>query len=146
MSEEKKSTFKVHSENDEGFTVSNSVRDFELISDEPQDMGGSDEGPNPVEYILVGLGSCLCIMARMLSRKMRLDLESVSVDVEGDIDLRGMEGAEDVRAGFQQVRAELNIDGEISEDDKEKLLNMIELSCPVEDSLAHQVDVDVCIS
>jgi len=146
MAEEEKSTFEVHSTNEEGFTVSNSVRDFEVVADEPENMGGTDEGPNPVEFLLVGLGSCLCIMTRMMARKMRVDLDVVDVDVEGDLDLRGMQGAEGVRAGFQQVRAELKLQGDLSEEEKEKLLQMVELSCPVDDSLAHEVDVRLKVS
>lgn len=146
MAEEKKSTFKAHSSNIEGFTVSNSIRDFQLTADEPENMGGSNEGPNPVEYLLVGLGSCLCIMTRMMARKLRLDLDTVDADVEGDIDLRGMQGAENVRAGFQQIRANLELEGDMSEEDKQKLLQMVRLSCPVDDSLSHEVNVDITVT
>ncbi|MFW6422203.1 MAG: OsmC family protein [Candidatus Bipolaricaulota bacterium] len=146
MAEEEKSTFKTHSTNQEGFTVSNSIRDFQLIADEPEHMGGSDEGPNPVEYLLAGLGSCLCIMARMTARKLRIDLDTVDVDVEGDIDLRGMQGAEGVRPGFQHIRAELELEGDLSEEEKQKVLEMVRLSCPVDDSLSHEVNVEVDVT
>lgn len=35
------------------------ARDFELVIDEPEDTGGTDEGPNPLEYLLVGQAGCL---------------------------------------------------------------------------------------
>lgn len=35
------------------------VRDFELVVDEPEDMGGTDEGPNPLEYLLASQSGCL---------------------------------------------------------------------------------------
>jgi hypothetical protein len=28
------------------------ARDFQIIIDEPKDLGGTDDGPNPVEYVL----------------------------------------------------------------------------------------------
>jgi hypothetical protein len=28
------------------------ARDFQIVIDEPKNMGGTDHGPNPVEYVL----------------------------------------------------------------------------------------------
>jgi uncharacterized OsmC-like protein len=35
---------------------------FQLIIDEPEALGGTDEGPSPVEYILAGLAGCLNVV------------------------------------------------------------------------------------
>ena len=32
---------------------------FKLVVDEPNDLGGTDEAANPVEYILAGLAGCI---------------------------------------------------------------------------------------
>ncbi len=69
------------------------MRDFDIIVDEPVDMGGENGGPTPVEMVLGGLGSCLCIMSKIVAKKMKLNLEEVEVKAEGDLDLRGMKGA-----------------------------------------------------
>jgi hypothetical protein len=34
------------------------VRDFQLTVDEPSEMGGTDQGMNPVELLLAALGAC----------------------------------------------------------------------------------------
>ncbi|MCH8549548.1 MAG: hypothetical protein LAT80_11790, partial [Balneolaceae bacterium] len=33
----------------------------ELLSDEPENMGGSNSGPDPYDYLLMALGSCTVI-------------------------------------------------------------------------------------
>ncbi len=141
MNEQSKETFAVTSRILKGFQVSNSIRDFDITVDEPVDMGGENKGPTPVEMVLAGLGSCLCIMSRIVAKKMRLRLEEVEVKTEGDLDLRGMKGAEGIRPGFQEVRVQIDLIGELSDQDKEKLIKMVQLTCPVDDSLEHQVEV-----
>jgi len=37
------------------------VGDFEIIVDEPSELGGTNEGPNPGEYLLIALAGCLSI-------------------------------------------------------------------------------------
>ena len=65
-------TFKAVSQLKKGVKVESTSGKFRMILDEPVDLGGTDEGMNPVEAILCALGSCQCIMARMLAGKMRV--------------------------------------------------------------------------
>ncbi|MEO1460025.1 MAG: OsmC family peroxiredoxin, partial [Pseudomonadota bacterium] len=45
-----------------GFKSEATVRDFAPArSDEPEQLGGTDTGPNPVEQILGALGNCLAV-------------------------------------------------------------------------------------
>ncbi|MEB4781503.1 hypothetical protein P5G60_07075 [Paenibacillus jamilae] len=46
-------------------TNSNS-RGFKILIDEPEDMGGTDKGINPVETLLCALGACQSIVASAL--------------------------------------------------------------------------------
>ena len=44
--------FKISAESKSATKVIAKARQFEIIIDEPQDLGGKDEAPNPVETLL----------------------------------------------------------------------------------------------
>ena len=51
--------------------------------------GGSDAGPNPVELILTGLATCQETAYRAYTTALGVPLDSVSIKLEGVLDLRG---------------------------------------------------------
>lgn len=99
-------TFESQSALQEGFRTEARIRDFKLTVDEPEGLGGTDRGPNPVELILAALSACQEITYRLYADALGIPLDGVSVQVEGDVDLRGFFAAKDgVRAGYNGIRA-----------------------------------------
>jgi uncharacterized OsmC-like protein len=73
-----KATFKaVSRKGNGGLEVINEVRNFKVILDEPVSMGGTDKGVNPVENILVSLGSCLVIVGEAFAKAKGIDLQDI---------------------------------------------------------------------
>ena len=88
-----------------------SARNFFLDVDEPEVLGGTDKGPNPVELVLAALASCQEITYRLYADRLGVPLNGVSVHLEGDIDLSGFTAADDgVRPGFTAIRGSVDID------------------------------------
>lgn len=135
-------TFKSTVSLKEGLTVEAETRGHKIIMDEPQEMGGNDEGMNPVELTLSALGGCLSICASMFAESCDVDLNDFSVDLEGDLDLRGFKGADGVDPGFQEVRFTMNIDSDSPKENIEKLVEVIENRCPVSDSLKRNIEIN----
>src|ERR1700744_6110569 len=80
--------------------------------DEPPALGGGDAAANPVQYALASLGSCQAITYRLWAAQLGIELDSLSVRVEGDLDLRGFFGVDDsIRPGFTAVRVEVSVTG-----------------------------------
>jgi uncharacterized OsmC-like protein len=72
------------------------------------DSRQTDTGPNPVEVVLAALATCQEITYRAYATTLGIPLESVSVTLEGSLDLRGFFAVKDgVRAGFNDVGASL---------------------------------------
>jgi len=132
----------VNSKLERGFHSKIKARDFEFISDEPKSLGGEDEGPNPVEYVLGALAACQEIAIKAHAGQLGIDLKSIKVDVSGDLDLHGFFNLSDVRPGFTNVRYQTFIETE--ESDPVKLQNLKDLSiknCPVLDIISNPVPV-----
>ena len=86
--------------------VSTGAHTFKV--DEPPALGGADAAANPVQYARASLGSCQAITYRFWAAQLGVDLDSITVRVEGDLDLRGFFGVDDaVRPGFTAVRVEV---------------------------------------
>ena len=126
------------------------VRDFEEMSiDEPADLGGTDHGPNPVELVLVALGTCQEIVYRAYAAVLGIELESVKCDLRGYLDLRGLFGMQEgIPAGFQKIVFETEIKSSASREELQKLARIVESHCPVLNTLQMPVEVsgDVVIN
>lgn len=119
------------------------VRDFsEMSIDEPADLGGTDHGPNPVEIVLVALGTCQEIVYRAYAAVLGIELESVKCDLRGYLDLRGLFGMQDgVPAGFQKIIFETEVKSSASREELHKLAQIVEKHCPVLNTLQAPVEV-----
>ena len=79
--------------------------------DEPRSLGGGNVAANPMQYALAALGSCQAITYRVWAAQLGMELDSVTVRVEGDLDIRGLVGMDQVRPGFSAVRVEVSVTG-----------------------------------
>lgn len=118
----------------------NGLEPFVVHNDEPAVLLSGDEAPNPVEYLLQALLGCLTTTTAYKATANRIDITSISSEVEGDLDLRGMLGLDsNVRPGLQEVRATLRIK---SPGRDHRLLTFYQNS-PVYDTLSRGVPVKV---
>jgi len=120
----------------EGLFVEAESRGFKVNMDEPEQLGGTNKGMNPVELLLASLGGCLTITVAAFSKAAHVDIKDCRVHITGDLDPEGFLGVnKDVRKGFTQIRYEVEIDSDASEDKINKLMQMVEERCPVSDTL-----------
>jgi putative redox protein len=137
-------TFAADSRQVEGLRSETKIRQFSVIVDEPPDLGGTDTGPNPVELVLAALATCQEITYRAYATALGIPLESVSVRLEGTLDLRGFFAVkDDVRAGFNDVRGVVNLKSSAPAADLAKLKDVVDAHCPVLDILRAPVPVDL---
>jgi uncharacterized OsmC-like protein len=110
--------------------------------DEPEALGGTDVAANPVQYALASLGSCQAITYRIWAEHLGVDVDSVTVRVEGDLDLRGFFGVDDtIRPGFTSVRVHVSVKGPESAERYQELAAAVDEHCPVLDLFKNPVPV-----
>ena len=134
-------TFRATAHLQDGVKVKTSSRQFELIIDEPQSLGGTDTGMNPVEVLLAALGACQSIVARVYAPRFDVKLEDFRVEVEGDLDLDGFFGRSEVRPGYSDIRYTFHIKTNSPREKVEEFIRFLESKCPVGDTIANPVNL-----
>jgi len=135
-------TFKASGKLQEGLRVDVQVRQFQMAFDEPENLGGKDSAPNPVEGLLASLIGCLGIVVRVVAQEKNLPVEGVEVEAEGDLDPRGFMGQYNlVRPGFLAVRYTVKVKGNLSDEQLKVLMQEAEKRCPVSDTLGKGTQV-----
>ncbi|AKU25224.1 OsmC family protein [Anoxybacillus geothermalis] len=107
----------------------------QVIIDEPPALGGTDQGPNPVELVLAALGGCINVLVSLFASHHGVELKGVQVHVEGDLDPDGFMEKADVRPGFLEIRYHIDIDSPSDPKNVQALIEHVERVCPVKDTL-----------
>lgn len=132
-------TFKGMVRSVEGLRVEGKSRGLRTMFDEPEELGGTNEGMNPVEMMLNALGACQVITAKLIAKEFDVDLEEMWVEIEGDLDLDGFNGIAGIHPGLTEIRFQMNFVTDAAEEKVRKLSAEIERRCPVGATLASSV-------
>lgn len=85
------------------------VRDFHFVIAEPEKIGGNNEGPTPMEYVLGALNGCLNVVIELVAKEQGIALRDLHISSSGLVDQRGLFGTADVSPQFQSV--DVNVTG-----------------------------------
>lgn len=113
---------------------------FRMKADEPPVLLGEDTGANPVEFVLAGLSGCMTTTLAYHAAARGHEIESISSQYEGDVDLRGLLDLDPkVRPGYRQIRVKLRVKGDIDE----KTVRELVQKSPVFDTLRNPVEIKI---
>jgi putative redox protein len=111
------------------FTHRVDIRQHQLTADEPTDLGGDDEGPNPQELLAASLASCTAITMEMYAKRKGWDIGEVEVQVDY---------AQAERGAPTTFALILRMPSELSAEQVERL-RIIAAKCPVHRVLEGEV-------
>lgn len=135
--------FKAETNLEEDVRCTAKVRDFAPMTvDEPSELGGGNAAMNPVELVLVALGTCQEIMYAAYASIMGIQLDELKINTKGYLDARGLFGISDtVPAGYQKIIFETSIKSQADAETIKKLIEIAESHCPLLDTLKRPVEV-----
>ncbi len=105
-------------------------------------VGGSGSAACSGDLLLGALAACAQLTCQMVVANMALEGVTVSVTVEGDLDLRGTLGTADVPDGFTAIRLRCGLSGDVPADRLERLKERSERYCVVLQTLLHPPAID----
>ncbi len=102
-----------------------------LIADEPENLGGKNEGIDPESLLLASLGSCTTITLRMYADRKKWPLESVKIELNMEV----------VQSDNQQttfIKKHMHFEGPLTDDQKTRLVHIADL-CPLHKMLNNPI-------
>src|SRR6186713_1065750 len=118
--------------------------EFSFEADHPEIFASEDLGATPIEYVLVGLASCLTAGVASVAQNRGIQLRSVESNLEGKMDIRGILGIDsDVRNGYDDIKVTFKIDADASKEDIAALVAQSQKRSAVYDVITNPVNVTV---
>jgi len=117
---------------------------FTFDGDHPEVFSSEDNGPTPVELLLVALAGCLTAGVASVAQNREIQLRSVKATLEGDMDVRGILGVDpEIRNGFSKIKVTYNIDADASPEDIKALVAQSQKRSAVYDIVTNPTSVVV---
>ena len=112
-----------------------------LMADEPVDVGGSDSGPMPLDFVLAGLGACTSMTVRMYAERKGMKLKRVSVRLT----LRKIKAADcpdctSKDGEVTEISRDVMLEGDLTADERARLIEIAN-KCPVHKTLTAEIKV-----
>jgi putative redox protein len=105
-----------------------------LVSDEPVEYGGSDQGPDPEKLLLGSLGACTAITIKMYAERKAWPLEKVWVNLRMDKNTTD-------NYLTTTIHRDITLHGSLSEEQRQKLL-AIANRCPLHRILTSAIVIE----
>ena len=120
---------------------------FVIEGDEPPVLLGQNAGANAVEAVLHALASCLAVGFAYNAAAQGINLEALSFELEGDLDLRAFLGLSDtVRAGYNRLRVTYRVKADAPREKLEALCDYVQKTSPVLDIIRNPVPVTISLA
>lgn len=116
----------------EGYTHEVEVNGHTVVSDEPADKGGNDEGPSPSRLLIASLAACTATTVEMYADRKGWELGAVEVEAE----LASAERDEPAR-----YSVEVRIPAPLTDEQAERI-KVIAGKCPVHRILTGEVEIE----
>ncbi len=112
-----------------------------LIADEPASVGGTDQGPNPYDYLLSSLGACTTMTLQMYAKRKGWDLKTVKAILDHKkVHAKDCEEVETDTGKIDYIDKEIELIGDLDEDQRKRLLEIAD-RCPVHRTLHSEIVV-----
>ena len=110
-----------------------------LLADEPPDVGGTDTGPGPYDFLLTALGACTAMTIRMYADFKKLPLDKVRVVLKHDkVHAEDCTDCETKTGKLDRIVRDLHFEGDLTDEQKQRLLEIAD-KCPVHKTIHSEI-------
>lgn len=88
-------------------------RQFSIVADEPYELLGQNSAPNPQELLMAAFNACIMVGYVAGAAVAGVNLESVEIETEGELNLRGFLGLDpNVKPGYDSIQYTVRLKGD----------------------------------
>ena len=119
------------------------IRDFTIKADEPEEILGSNEAPNPQELLMAALNACMTVGYVAGAAKRGINLTKLEIETKGTLDLRGFFAlADTVPPGYPALEYVVRIAGDGTAEQFAEIHAEVQATSPNYDNLARAIRMD----
>lgn len=115
---------------------------FRFLIDELEMLGGTREGPMPLQFFLAGIGSCLLTQVTRFSAVKDIEITSLELDIRGRMPLKEKYELGDRTSHFDEIWYTLFFESPAKSEEIIDLVHRAEKSCTATQSLKFPVNVN----
>nr|WP_121272003.1 OsmC family protein [Pedobacter schmidteae] len=104
-----------------------------IYADEPEDVGGTDEGMPPAALLLASLGSCTAITIRMYADRKNFKLDGIKIALAIC--------REEEMSKETVITRKIEFSGDLTEDERKRLF-VIADKCPIHKILSNPIKIE----
>jgi uncharacterized OsmC-like protein len=106
-----------------------------LVCDEPANLGGTDQGPNPLEFFMSAVGFCENVTFARYATLRGLEFDSLETSVRGHWDRRGQGEWEGIEPVFKDFVVETRIASNAPLEKIQEITRWTHMRCPMHASI-----------
>lgn len=116
-----------------------------LIADEPESLGGTNQGATPYDYLMASLGACTSITLRMYADRKEWPMEAVTVRLRHEkLHAKDCAACESESGKVDRIEREIQFTGPLDSEQIERLLQIAD-KCPVHRTLHSETVVETTL-
>lgn len=106
-------------------------RNFTIDVDEPCELLGENKAPNPQEFLLTAMNSCLAATFVAACAMQGIKLDSFEIESTGDLDLRGFLGLDrKIKPGYEDLHYTIRVKGNATREQFEQIHQWMKSTSP----------------
>lgn len=103
-----------------------------IYADEPEDLGGTDEGISPGALLLASLGSCTAITMRMYADRKNIPLDAIKIELAIC--------KEEEMSKSTTISRKIELTGQMDDSQRERLMQIAD-KCPIHKILSNPITI-----
>jgi uncharacterized OsmC-like protein len=114
-----------------------------FVIDEPKELMGEDASANPQEYLMGAMNACITNTYVIAAAMKGIKLESVVMETEGELDLRGFLGIDkNVIAGYKELTYRVRLKGNGTKEQYEEVHKAVVATSPNFYNITHAIKLN----
>lgn len=125
------------------FQVNMQAGSFSILADEPESVGGDNQGPSPFELLLASLAACTAMTVRMYAKRKQWPVESIKLSLDHEkVSANACDDCLTENGKVDIINIGISFEGDLTDEQIERL-KYIAGRCPIHQSLITETRIRI---